>query len=112
MDKWKSQLDAHLKVKEEQDRKREASRREQIRKDMEAARAEALRKLGRRFKCHVCGKPSSAPYLATTNFMGNSTESHEIWDTPGDLEKCRRCGKWTCSEHMHQNFCMHCAQRV
>lgn len=112
MSDWKSEIDARLNAEKEEERRRKETDRERQRKDQEAALAKRLERHQRRFKCHICGKPSSSPYIFTHSYMGNSTETREDWDAPGDLESCRRCRRLTCAKHIHQGICMNCAKSI
>ena len=71
--------------------------------------AEYERKLAlhqRRFKCHIkgCTKRSGGPTHLDHN-SPNSNYNTVQWDSPRDLEQCRRCHRWTCREHIHSGIC-------
>lgn len=63
-----------------------------------------LARLQKRFKCHVCGKPSSYPHYEGSS-SGNSEEDpkpgYPNWNKPGDLEKCSMCRNWVCKDHIN-----------
>ncbi|SRR6266516_6655523 len=100
---WKKRYEADLaRQRQEAARAEEASRAAQ-----EAAeRREYQRKLPehqRRFRCHVCGKPSSGPgSLVLTDFPGDDTLD---WNIPTDLWYCQICKKLTCSDCMYDGIC-------
>lgn len=61
----------------------------------------------RKFKCHVCGKPSSGPRQDYTQSSGISQSGDQgewrgpkhyyyDWDSPSDLFRCPKCNQLTC----------------
>ena len=128
MNNWKSQLDARIQARKEEDarRKQEAQKRAEAARKQRAAEeyAKNLKRSQQRFKCHICGKPSTGP--GTVN-VSNSTRgqgywggggSDQSWDVPAGLTRCGRCKKWACDNHIHHigglmgSICMNCASRM
>lgn len=112
---------ARRKVQEE---KRESKGRIEEEK-LKAERARRLAKLQSRFKCHICGKPSLTPgerqestdrLVQHHEFYSGPKEYEKItiedWNTPGDLIRCDKCKKWSCSSHIHWGICKNCAERL
>jgi len=106
------------KARREKERRREEEK-------LKAEYAKRLAKLQARFRCHICGKPSSKPSEKQES-TGRLVQHHEFysgpkeyekitvedWSSPGDLIKCDNCKKWTCAEHIHWGICKKCAERL
>jgi rubredoxin len=71
-----------------------------------------------RFKCNVCGKPSSGPNAIISRSGGeygiplSEAIAGYRYDEPTGLEKCTVCGNWTCLEHLYKRICKNCAQKL
>lgn len=124
---WKDNVDGFFRRKEEQ--KRLEQQRQQLeneRQRIEAQKREEevwaknLANLQRRFKCHVCGKPSSTPQKTEHDtrqydygiVTGGSVWVETNWDVPGDFIQCSMCQKWTCDAHIHRGICQRCAEKL
>lgn len=105
----------------------EAKREARQRKEEEKLRAEhtkRLVKLQARYRCHICGKPSSEPskgqestgrFVVHHEFYSGPSEYEmrtvDDWNSPGDLERCSKCHQWTCKNCIHWGICKKCAER-
>lgn len=106
MSDWKENLDSYLdeiKREEREEEKRKYQRR--------------LQKYQKRYKCYICGKPSSGPKF--TRYDPSTREKIEIpsardfiGSKPEGLDVCNECGKWVCEEHYHRGICMDCAEKL
>ncbi len=113
MTDWKEQV----RQREEQNAREERVRREA----MEAprlAREEAERerkrkkeeeKWGRKFYCRIpgCTTRSNGPRRVRTGDPFEE-DKYKTINKPNMLEKCKKCGKWTCYEHLYQYICKAC----
>lgn len=102
------------------EQKRKEEELERTLREREENQRELQRKLERhmrKFKCHICGKPSRGPDQPTFYGPGNENPSSwggpTYWDRPTELYKCQECGKWACWEHTlhrsHNDYkCMRC----
>lgn len=120
MTDWKSEFEARLAREAEEKRRTEEQRlREQYLRDEPKRQARANKereRWGKRFHCHVCGKPSSGPgnihiACAESSHCGHSTHNYDA-STPDDLSRCKRCNKYTCDDCRHKGVCRTCAARV
>lgn len=114
---WRKKIDNHferLKAKEERPKR---EKEEQVKRERE----EKVRKLGQKFRCHICGRPSKEPAKIEHRgeYQQRGTESGYVggfivddWSRPGDLSLCSICEGFTCSEHLHKNICQKCARKL
>ncbi len=137
MDDWKARIDAWAA-----DNQRQAAARAQRRDTLVAQVAtdapqparhshrwgkdRTLAAHQRRFRCHVCHKPSDGPRTFSTVRLawisrtaddegphkGVQYVQHVDWECPTGLERCRRCHAWSCAEHLHMTICQPCAGRL
>ena len=130
MKDWKEQVDAFLAMQErerqrkleEQARKKEEEWQKRVREQerkQEEEKKKKIENLGRRFKCHYCGRPAREP--AQKTFISESRNFEEVyrheylvddWSRPGDLWQCSRCNRWFCEEHYHAGYCLNCWKKV
>lgn len=101
----------------------EAERLRQLaQRDQQTQRVRKVVRLACAFKCHVCGVPAMEPRvtwhgdwnevdLPGGRYGGRFEIGHTDWHTPGDLEKCRECCRWTCPICMEAGMCRKCAER-
>lgn len=128
---WRSRIDEridefHRRQREEEERKRKAEE-ERIDRQMKKRQEELLAEIRRedqrdlarhqrRFRCHVCGKPSKGPHVSRSiewhGDSGGGETWYRNWDTPTGLKKCDRCSKWTCEEHIYRGICSRCASKL
>lgn len=109
---WKDEVKA--KQQEEQ-RKRDAEKARKEAKEQEHRRRK-IEALGRKFSCHICGKKPTGPkidrYLDHSGYSyidsGTKMEESIDWNKPDNLEKCKKCKRWTCSDHLHEEKCKYC----
>ncbi len=110
---WKAKVDKKI----EKDREKKKKKQDQVEKeakDKERREYDTnLRKLQRKFSCHVCGKSATRPGEATID-VGDykPRETVDDWILPGDLSKCTICHKWTCKEHIHKDICQKCGNKL
>ncbi len=137
MSDWKSRIDAweankHRKVEEKAKRRQEQA--EHRRKTDTGAmpkrrwgQVQTLAVHQRRFRCHICRKPSDGPqtydmvqfaWVATRKIEDDSYRQgieymqHVNWDYPTGLSKCSKCHAWTCVEHVYKGMCQTCADKL
>lgn len=126
---WKGKVDRHqaeISQREAEERQRviDNQLREQHERDRKAQEEEArgLERLANKFRCHICNTPSKVPArhrhydstLSNGEWMpsGGYVDDGPDYGKPADLQKCTRCGRWTCSEHFYQGFCQRCAENL
>ncbi|MBN1956345.1 MAG: hypothetical protein JW900_15035 [Anaerolineae bacterium] len=67
------------------------------------------------FRCHVCGRKATRPYVAPDQ-PELSPEERKDYNRPGDLSTCKRCGKYACSRHIYRYkgelICKSCGQDI
>ncbi|HEX3053056.1 MAG TPA: hypothetical protein VHP83_20525 [Aggregatilineaceae bacterium] len=139
-DDWKRKVDERYQqeerrraqeLEEAKRRQDEQHAREQAQRDAELAKK--VKQLGK-FKCHICGKVSTVPGSETVSYeepnprsttaMQNAdgdwlyddryvtrSSEQDDYSQPGDLQKCSKCGKWTCAEHLYRDICKNCAEK-
>jgi hypothetical protein len=56
-----------------------------------------LEKHMRKFRCHICTKPSKGPC------EDQSKPGKYYWNQPKGLFQCSECGKWACLNHIHND---------
>ena len=138
MDDWKARIDAwqaELLRKEEAKAKRQQE--QEQRRQRSAAAVDAYRRRWgqvhtlqahqRRFRCHICHRPSDGPHTAhVPRFRWVSPDPAEgpdyqnaveyetqvTWDQPTGLARCARCHSWTCHVHLYKGICQTCAMRL
>jgi len=66
-----------------------------------------LRRHSERFRCAICDTPSRAPAYETLEGL---TYQWSNWNRPGDLHRCRDCGRHVCAAHfsLGNGFCAAC----
>ncbi len=104
-DDWKRRLDERLSRKKAEEPER---LKKEYEKQLQSHRA--------RFRCYICGTPSSGP---TTWIADSEGPAGTNWDIPTGLVRCRVCGKWICNNH-HYNpdprfsvgYCKNCAEKL
>lgn len=101
----RAEKDAEINAKKQEKIKRDVARREQMRRDANESEKAIY---GRRFKCHVCKRPSTGPTITEVAEMQPSIDMNN----PVDRTRCRsrNCGKWTCDECLHNGICRKCAR--
>jgi len=76
------------------------------------------------FQCHIknCSIVSTGPYYeegehsvwygeSSEHFISKPGKYHVL--QPTGLEKCKLCGKWTCTEfHLYRGICQECSERL
>ncbi len=69
-----------------------------------------LRRHGERFGCAICGVPSRVPAYETRDDLAHSWSD---WNRPGDLHRCRDCGRFFCAAHYapDRGSCRECDER-
>ncbi len=138
MSDWKSRIDdwqAEILRKAEAKAKRKSEQEERRRSNAYSVDAHrhrwgqdhTLQAHQRRFRCHVCHKPSDGPYTAhaprfrwisgrTAEDTGYHNaveyETQVNWDQPTGLARCSRCHGWTCDVHLYKGICQRCALRL
>ena len=137
MDEWKTRIDdwqAEILRKAEAAAKRKSEQEE--RHHSNAPSVDAYRRRWgqvhslpahqRRFRCHICHKPSEGPYTVhTPRFRWVSREAEDTgyhnaveYETQVDLNRptglalCSRCHSWTCDVHLYKGICQRCAFRL
>ena len=91
MNGWQRKVDIYLKQVEEKQKQeeREKELREEKLYNQQLAEHQA------HFRCNVCNKPSSGPYMDTcADDGGGHSELYPVWHKPADLEECIICKKW------------------
>ena len=137
MDDWKAKIDAWAAGKQRHAVPR-AQRRDNLVSQPEAdatQSAKQRRRWGqehtlaahqRRFRCHVCHKPSDGPRTFSAVRLawisrpaedegphkGVEYEQHVEWECPTGLARCTRCHAWSCAEHLYMSICASCAGRL
>lgn len=100
-------------------------------KNQEQARTDEVRmtnlkQLGQRFQCQISnhGMPSQRPASKGTgvfhdvsagadgDFTRTEEDFVEDWSKPGDLQRCKKCQKWACDEHIYKGICQTCAEKM
>ncbi len=138
MDDWKSRIDvwearkysqAEAKAKTKQDKAEQlqAKPRPLDASQRRWGQAYTLAAHQRRFRCHVCRKPSDGPQTYHTLKLawvsrrklddtgaGEGVEhvQHVNWNVPTGLSRCSRCHAWTCAEHLYKGVCQTCAYKL
>ncbi len=66
----------------------------------------------RRFHCHIRKCENASPRPAERNDGIRSAKT--LWDVPTMLERCKVCGKWTCTQvpHIYHGVCVECATNL
>jgi len=112
---WKKKIDARI-AEEERMRLLKIKLDEIARKAQEQEKNQRqIRELGNKFQCCVCGKRAVKPlaiYNETRECVGMREFSHFVWTTPGDLCICKICKQWACSDHIYQEICQNCAEKL
>ena len=137
MDDWKARIDAWAADKQRQATAR-AQRRDNLvvqpaadapqnaRHSHRWGKDHTLAAHQRRFRCHVCHKPSDGPRTFSTVRLawisravdgegphkGVEYVQHVDWECPTGLARCSRCHAWSCAEHLHLTICPTCAGRL
>ena len=104
-------------TREEEARKRELRERHASGREL----AKKVAKLGRKFKCHVCGKLATEPRTTWEDDWdgvdfpggrcgGSIRSTHTDWDEPGDLDRCNECGRYVCNDCNEAGLCRKCAE--
>ena len=105
MSNWHDKIEARLAKEAEERAARELKETEKWakqRRDEERKKLEVLRK---KFRCHICGKRSSAPASYTNySYEVGGDVTFTDWNKPADLDKCAKCGKWTCDSDLHRSL--------
>jgi len=116
---------ARRKAQEREDKARRTQEEEVRRRELRERRAserelaKKVARLGRKFKCHICGVSSKEPARWTTTSWSysdfppggsRSDVDHVDYDKPGDLFECNDCGRLTCSDCMEAGMCRKCAE--
>lgn len=138
MSDWKARIDAweadkHRKLEEKAKWRQDQA--EQLRGKSDSG-AMSQRRWGqlqtlaahqRRFRCHVCRKPSDGPqrysmvqfaWVTTRKIEDDSYRQgveymqYVNWDYPTGLIKCSKCQAWTCVEHLYKGMCQTCADKL
>ncbi len=138
MSDWQSRIDAWEATKyrkAEEKAKRIQEKKELLQKKLQTVdvrqrrwgQAQTLAAHQRRFRCHICRKPSAGPqtyekvqfaWVASRRIEGDSYRDaieyvqHVNWDYPTGLSKCSRCHSWTCVEHIYKGICQTCAETL
>ncbi len=68
-----------------------------------------VQKLGEKFKCHCCGRPSTRPGRESLEKDKDNTCMVDDWSNPGDLHPCEHCGQLTCTSCLYKGICKTCA---
>jgi hypothetical protein len=120
---WQKKIDDKERQEKLEEKRRQAERdlesgrrvKEKRLADEQAEQAK-LDELGRRFKCHICGRPSTKPFYVPgssgNNFDDQGSAGYTNWDWPCDLVMCGTCHEWTCLEHIHKGICQKCAEKL
>ncbi len=137
MDDWKARIDAWADEKQRQTAAR-AQRRDRLvaqpatdapqgtRHPHRWGQEHTLAAHRRRFRCHICHRPSDGPRTFSTVRLawisrpaddegphnGVQYEQHVDWECPTGLGRCTRCNAWSCSDHLHMAICPTCAGRL
>ena len=138
MSDWKSRIDdweadvlrkaeARAKRRDEQEERRR-SRSYHVDPDRRRwGQVHTLEAHQRRFRCHICHKPSDGPYRShVPHFTWTSSrveedagyhnaveyETHVDWERPTGLARCRKCHCWTCDAHLYKGICQECAMKL
>lgn len=69
-----------------------------------------MRRHTERFRCAICGTPSSGPAYESLDGL---TYAWSNWNRPADLHWCRDCGQHVCAEHfsMSNGRCTACMEK-
>ena len=92
--------------------KEEAKKIELKEKEDERECSRKLKKLQKKFHCHICGVSAQYPLQARCGPKDDDFPQEPSWDRPGDLWLCHKCNKWTCSLHIHEGICKECAEKT
>lgn len=114
MSSWKQQAEDREAQRRQREREEEIRRnaprlaREQAERAAKREREE--REWGEKYKCHIlgCNTRSHGPVRTHTWDTDSYFGEHVTLNEPDMLEKCKKCGKWTCYEHLHQYICQNC----
>lgn len=122
---YQKKLDKERKRREEEEeRKKQAQRAKEEKKEQreKEKRRREMEKWGRKYKCHICGKPSECKFERHTRIIGHEESGNyslggvypkpivPVYDYspgspikhyPGDLKQCVKCGKWACEDHVY-----------
>jgi hypothetical protein len=102
---WRDEIDKRLAELERREVEKHLREKQE---DFEYSFERLMERHRRRFRCHICRKPSEGPRLRYDSIGPVST----VWDAPTGLSKCSRCEKWTCPDHLHRGYCKRCAYRI
>ena len=114
MTDWRANLESRLEKerREEEQRKQRAKERKLAKEATQHARQVAAHQA--RFSCHVCGLSSTGPKTEVSDNYPEMTHysTWTNWREPDNLQRCNRCGHYTCSNDMHKGICRKCAARL
>jgi hypothetical protein len=116
---WQQKI---MKYREQQREQKQQKEQELIRRrELEEERIflEKKKKLGDKFRCHICGRRAEKPRIVRHYAGDGDWDEYEDWNEPGDLSKCEICGKWACSSlsegrelHMYDGICKIDAEKL
>jgi hypothetical protein len=119
MSNWKTDMERKLQAQRDAEAQREAERRagaERVAEQRQAKQARENAKLlathQRRFKCHICGRPSDGPAQTKIISVDQSRGDDDYrnvygddWDEPINLIRCSVCNNWSCDDDIAQGVC-------
>ncbi|HPD74191.1 MAG TPA: hypothetical protein PLX95_02795 [bacterium] len=114
---WQIAIDKEpwqIAIDKEEERKMEEKRAKKFLDEQECQEAyqRNIQKLGERFKCHCCGKPSKIPGKTQEQVCYDTTCTVDDWSKPDDLYHCDQCGLLTCESCLYKGICKTCALKI
>lgn len=109
---WQEKIDRLNEEEREKERIKKEEKERQAKESAERRKKERLANHQAKFKCCVCGKPSSGPTKKTTHDHDGPGSSYYDWDDPAGLRKCSVCGRWACNNHWYSGYCKNCGEKL
>lgn len=108
---WQIAIDEEIDKKEKRRKEKEEAKRISDEKIAQEELQRKVQELGKKFKCHCCGKPSTV--ALTVNYSDDyGGGTYTRWDEPGDLERCWHCGQFICKSCLYKGICKKCALKM
>jgi len=106
---WKKQFEEERQRRQKQRLEEDRARQEAEEARWERHAAIEFANFQRKYKCHICGKPSED--MRTYDWVvedGNMVRDDFDQPYPGDLAMCQNCRRWTCYAHLYEGVCRRC----